>query len=311
MKTKIMTVLDAASGVFFKRELEHVKKTTYDVLYADLTYTQGFPTNSDVNPGATHIVMQSYDRRGMAIVYHNHAGDLPRVDVDGVENEIPVRTLGAAFAYTIDEINAAKMASRPLDRMRASTAKRAIEELMNTIAYLGDAKSGLIGLFTHPNIPRGNAPNGAGGTPQWSTKTPEEIRDDVNLMFRTVFETTKMVERPDKLLLTPGNYAIFMETALSIDNNMTIAQWFVKNSPYIKSLDDIVPVLELEGAGTGAVDVAVVMTKRADKVEFEIPQDVFFHEVEKSSLEYITDVTARCGGLNVHYPLSLYILEDV
>lgn len=311
MKTRIMTVLDAAAGVFFKRELEHVKKATYDIKYADLTYDKVFPVNADVNPGMTHITYYTYDKKGMAKVVMNYAGDLPRIDVDGKETTIPIRTLGAAFAYTIDEINSSKLVGKGLDRMRANTARRAIEELMNKITWLGDAKSGLLGLFTHPNIPRGNAPNGVAGTPGWSTKTPAEIRSDINLIFRTVFNTTKMVERPDTLLLTPTNYSIVMETPMSSDNNTTIAQWFVQNSPWLKSTDNIVPVIELEGAGTGGANVAVAITNRADKVQVEIPQDVYFHEAEKRSLEYITDATARFAGLNVYYPLSMYILEDV
>ena len=311
MKTKVMTVLDAAAGVFFRRELEHVKKTTYDIKYADLTYDKVFPVSTEVNPGMTHITYQTYDRRGMAKVIHNYAGDLPRVDVDGDETTIPIRTLGDAFGYSIDEINASKVMNKGLDRMRANAARRALEELMNKITYLGDSVSGLIGLFTHPNIPRGNAPNGAGGNPEWSTKTPAEIVADINTIFRTAFVTTKMVERLDTLLLTPANWSLIMETKYSDSSDVTIAQWFVKNSPWVNSLDQFVPVIELEGAGTGGVDVAVGMTKRPDKCQLEIPQDVFFHEAEKRNLEYVTDVTARFAGLNVYYPLSMYILEDV
>jgi len=267
--------------------------------------------NTDVNPGSTHITYYTYDRNGMAKVISNYAGDLPRVDVDGVETTVPVRTLGASFGYTIDEINASKLVGKSLDHMRATTCRRAIEELMNKISYLGDAKSGLLGLFTHPNIPVGNAPAGVSGNTEWENKTPAEIVADINLIFRTVFETTKMVERPDTLLLTPKNWSLIMETKFSDSSDVSIAKWFATNSPWIKSIDAFVPVIELEGAGTGGVDVAVAYTNRADKLQIEIPQDVFFHVAEKRSLEYVTDATARFAGLNVYYPLSVYILEDV
>lgn len=307
----IMTVLDAAGGAFFNKELEHIKAKSYDIKYADLTYDKVFPVSTEVNPGATHITYHTYDKRGMAKVIMHYAGDLPRVDVDGEEHTIPVRSLGASFGYTIDEINSSKMVGKQLDRRRAGTARRAVEELQNKITWLGDAVSGLVGLLTHPNIPSGNAPNGAGGTAPWDTKTPLEIRNDINLGFRTIFETTKMVEKANTVCLTPKNYSIVMETALSADNPLTIAQWFVKNSPHIKSIDDFVPVPELEGVGTGGVDIMLFMDRNSEKCEVEIPQDVFFHEVEKRGLEYITDVTSRFGGLNVYYPLSMYILEDV
>ena len=306
----MMNVLDAAGGAFFEKELEYVKSKTYDIKYADLTFDKVFPTSNDTNPGATHIVFHTYDQKGVAKVVHNYAGDLPRVDIDGKETSVPVRTLGAAFAYTIDEINASRMVGKGLDRRRASAARRAIEELMNRITWLGDAKSGLVGLMTHPNIPSGNAPDPGSGT-EWSNKTAAQIRDDVNLMYRTVFSTTKMVERPDTLCVPPAQYSLLTDTAMGADNDTTIAQWLVKNTAWLKSMDSIIPVNELEGAGTGGVDVAFVMSKNEDKVQVEIPQDVFFHEAEKRSLEYVTDVTARFGGLNVYYPLSMYILEGI
>jgi len=310
MSNQILTVLDAASGAFFKRELEHIKSQSYDVKYADLTYDKVFPVSTEVNPGATHITYQTYDHVGMAKVINGYGGDLPRVDIHGKETTIPVRTLADAFGYSIDEINSSRMVGKQLDRRRATAARRALEELMNKITWLGDSASGLLGVFTTPNIPSGNAPDPGSGT-EWENKTGPQIRDDINLIFRTIFETTKMVEKADTLCLPPKQYAIVMESPLSDDNNTTVAQYIVRNSPWLTSLDRIVPVPELEGAGTGGVDVALALTQRPDKVQVEIPQDVFFHEPEKRNLEYITPVTARFGGLNVYYPLSMYILEGI
>jgi len=306
----VMNILDAAGSAFFSRELEHIKQESYDVLYADLTYDKVFPVDSEANPGATHITYHTYDHRGMAEVVNNYAKDLPRVDVDGVETTVPVRTVGSAFGFTIDEINASKMVGKKLDRRRAMAARRAIEEKFNTITWTGDTAAGLYGVLTHPNIPSGNAPTtGTSSGTEWSTKTALLIRDDINTMFRTIFTGTKGVERADTLCLPPTQWSYVMEKEISNDSGLTIAQWFVKNSPYFKSLDDFIVVPELEGAGTSGSDVAVALTRRKDKVEVVIPQDVYFHPEEKRSLEYVTDVTGRFGGLNVYYPMSMYILE--
>lgn len=308
--TFVMTVLDAAAGAFFSRELEYVKKTTYDVEYADLTYDKAFDVSTEVDPGATTITFQTYDRKGAARVVMNYAGDAPRVDVNGVETSIPVRTLEAVFGYNVDEINASHMTGKRLDTRRADTARRAIEELSDKITWHGDPKSGLLGVFTHPNIPTGNVPDPGSGS-EWVNKTPIEIRDDVNLAFRTVFTTTNNKEHPNKLGLPLAQYSIFTETALSVDNDLTIAQWFVKNSKYINSEDDIMAIPELEGAGTAGVDVMLIWEKNPSKVQIEIPQDIFFHEPEKRGLEYLTEVTERFGGLHVYKPFSLLIMEDI
>ena len=302
------TLLDGTGSAFFQRELEHIKAASYDVLYTELTYDKVFPVDNEPNPGATSVTFHTYDRRGMAKIINNYADDIPRVDVDGVETTVPVRTVATSFGYTIHEIKASQMVGKQLDRKRAMAARKAVEEVFNSVAWTGDAAAGLYGVMTHPNIPSGNAPDPGAGT-EWSNKTAVQIRDDINLMFRTVFTGTNSVESADTLLLPPAQWSLVMETALSADNSKTIAQWFVENSPYINSKADIINVPELAGAGTGGADVGIVMTRRADKVEFVIPEDVTFHPEQQQLLEYVTPVTGRCGGLNVYYPLSMYILE--
>ena len=153
MDPKIVELLNDEGSIFFERELEHIKAKTFDVQYADLLYRSLFPVASDANPGATHITYAVYDKRGMAKIINNYAGDLPRADVDGREVTVPVRTVAASFGYSRKEILSAQMAGKPLSQMRADAARRAIEEKLNKICFIGDAASGLYGLLTHPNIP--------------------------------------------------------------------------------------------------------------------------------------------------------------
>jgi len=304
--SKNMNILDSAGTAFFERELMAVKAQTYDVQYPQLTYDKVFPVSTDTNPGATSITFHTYDRKGMAKVISSNAKDIPRVDVDGEETTIPVRTLASAFGYTVMEINSSMMVGKGLDRRRADAARMANEEKMNAIAWNGDTASGLIGVMSHPNIPRGNSLYS-----NWTTRTPVQIRDAITAAFNAVFSATKGVERPDTLALPPSQWAHIMGTALSDDNSMTIANWIASNSPFLRGIQNIVMVPELEGAGTNGVDVALIYTNRADKLVIEIPQDIMFHEPQLKGLEYETIVTSTFAGLNLFYPLSMYIVEDI
>lgn len=310
MDPKIVELLNDEGSIFFKRELEHIKAKTFDVEYADLMFRSLFPVASDTNPGATSITYQVYDKRGMAKIINTYAGDLPRADVDGREVTVPVRTLGSSFGYSRKEILSAQMAGKPLSQMRANAARRAIEELLNNICLFGHADSGLYGLLTHPNIPVSDVPNGAALSPEWSTKTADEILDDINAIFSEINANTQGKERANTLLLPLAQWNLIFTKRIP-DLSMTIAQLVIQNSPYLRSASDIVAVPQLAGAGTAGVDLMVAYPKDPMKVEFEIPEDIIFHPEERRNLEIITPVTAECGGLNVYFPLAFNIKEKI
>ena len=304
-------MLDATGSVFFTRQLEHIKAQTYDVKYPEFGYTKLFPISQEVPTGITSITYRTYDQSGLAKLINSYAKDLPRVDIAGAETTVPVHSVGAMFGYSIKEINQARLTGLTLEQRRANACRRAIERKLNDIAFNGDAAANLLGLFTDPNVPSGNAPNGAGGTPEWSTKTAAEILTDVNRGFREIFEDSNGVHRGNRMAVPTSQWSYLMETPLGTDYNKTIAGFLVANSPYLKSLDDIVPAVELDGAGTAGVDVAVFLQYDPEMLQFELPQDVMYHPEQLRGLEYQIPATAETGGLNIYYPVSLFLLEKV
>lgn len=272
-----MKKLDAVGMAFFARQLEAIKSKSFDVLYPNLKYRELFPIDSEAPAGAKSVTYETYDSVGMAKIIHSYAADLPRADVAGTETTVPVRTIGSSFGYNVKEIKSAQMAGLNLSQRRANAARKAIEEELNRIAFFGDAAANLYGLFTAPNIPSGNVPDGASTDPEWSTKTADEILADINNVFSDIFEDTKGVENADTLLLPLAQWSRIMTTARSTNSDTTIAQYVVANSPWLKSLANIIPVNELKGAGTAGVDVMVAYTKAMDKIEFVIPEDITFY----------------------------------
>jgi hypothetical protein len=311
MKMSKQLIWDANGAVFFNRELEHVKAKSYDVLYQDLMYRQLFPVSTEAHPGATSITYQTFDRSGTATIINDYGKDLPRCDVAGKETTIPIRTIGTSFGYTKKEIKASQMVGRALDQRRADAARRKMEEKMNAITFFGDADAGIVGLFTNTDIPRADVVDGVSTTPQWSTKTPDEILFDINDMFADTFENTLQKESLDHIMLPTGQWSYIASTARSTTSDTTILNYVVQNSPYISSASQIIPVPELNGAGTAGVDVMVGYTRRPDKLQIEIPEDINFLPVQERVLEMVVPVTSEFAGLNIYYPLSLSIREKI
>jgi hypothetical protein len=301
-------LLDATGAVLFARQLEHVKSQTYDVKYGDLDYRMLFPVNSDVNPAATSITYRTFDKVGKANIINAYGADLPRADVAGKETNHPVRTLASSFGYSVKEIMAAQMGNFQLDTKRAEAARRAIEETMNDVVFNGDAQSNLPGLFSNSDIPAGNVPNGAAATPQWSTKTPDEIIFDVTTACSTQYESTLKKESPTRLVLPIAQWNYIHSTPRATGSDQNIAQWILANSPFIK---EIVASNEMNAAGAGGGDVFMIYNPDPSKLQIEIPEDIKFWPEQQTNLEYVVPVTAEFASLHVYYPLSVRIMEDI
>ena len=305
-------IMDADGAVFFQRQLEHIKSRSYDVIYAELKARTLFPVSNEGGVGITSITYRTYDQVGAAKIINAYADDLPRADVAGKETTIPVRSVGISYGYNLDEIQSSQLTGAALDQRRANAAVRSIEQKTNTVAFFGDAVSGLPGLFSNPNIPTGAVVNPGSGT-AWTAKTPDEILFDVNDLFADIFETTKMVESGNTLLLPPGQWSYIMSTPRSTNSDTTIGQYIAMNSPYLNSVEDIIPVNECDSANNPLLgtDAMVAYDRSPDKLQLEIPVELEMLPVQTKGLEFTIPGRQRLAGLNIYYPLSLAIATGI
>lgn len=306
--------LDADGAFFFQRQLEHIKSKSYDVRYADLKARELFPVSNEGGAGITSITYRTYDQVGAAKIINAYADDLPRADVKGKETSIPVRSVGISYGYDLDEIQSSQMVGASLDQRRANAARRAVEQVVNDVAFYGDTTSGLPGLFSNPNIPTGAVvASGTGSTTQWANKTPDQILFDVNDLFTDIFDTTKMVEKGNTLLLPPNQWSYISSTARSATSDTTILQYLVQNCPYLSSEADVIPLNECAAVNNPllSTDAMVAYDRNPDKLQLEIPVELEMMPVQQKNLEFVVPGRSRIAGLNIYYTLSLAIATGI
>lgn len=304
-----LELLDEGESIFFARELEHLKAKTYDIKYPDLKARQLFMPDFEANAGADTITYQQFSQVGMAKIISNYADDLPRADVAGKEFTSKVRTIASSYGYNFDEIQAAKMAGRPLTNRKAGAAKRADMVLENTIAFFGDVEHDLQGFLTNPNIQVVVLPaDGAGASKNFSTKTPVQIVRDLASLPTAVHSNTKGIETADTLLMPLDQYNLIFATHFSAASDKTIGQWFLDSNPHIK---EIVWVDELKDAGAAGVAIMVAYKRDREHLSMEIPSDYKQLPVQMKGLEFIVPTHMRTGGVLIYYPLSVAKAEDI
>ena len=295
--------LDANESAFFQRELEFVKTRSYDKKYADLKARLLIPVSMDADAWADAIVYQQYDSFGMGALIASYADDLPRADVLGKEFINPVKSLGASYGYSVQEIRASNAKGKGLPQRKANAAKRAILQKENALAFLGDSSVGFKGFLNNSSVPIVTLPNdGTGSTITWSTKTPAQILRDMHLVANTVLNQSLGVESPDTLLLPRSSYLLVASTPWSTSNDgRTILEVFLQQSGFVKSVEWL---NELETAGASSTRRMMAYRRDIDAVSLEIPQDFEQFDAQPRNLEFVIPCHERFGGVLFYYPLS-------
>lgn len=295
------TNLDSAETMFFQRELEQVKAKSYDVLKVPLKAFELIPVDSTTAPGARTVTYEQYDSTGIAKIISNYADDLPTADVKGKEFHSTIKAIGNSYVYSKDDIRAAQFAGKPLNQRKANAAVEAHRQLMNKLAFFGDAEYGIQGLLTNANIPNAPVVAGAATTLTWVTKTPDEILKDLNSAVSDMLDLTKGVEVPNTIVMPIAQYNHIATTARSANSDTTILQFFKGNNPGI----EVMWATELKGAFTGGTDGFIVYNRNPDKLWMEIPLIAEMSPAQEKGLAYTVSVESKFGGVIVPYVLSV------
>lgn len=307
------------ASVFFARELDHIKVQTYDVEYPEFTGLNTFPVSTEADPGAETITYYTYDKSGLAKVIDNYATDLPRADVHGKPTVAIVKSLGASYGYSVQEMRASRYAGKSLDAKKAESARYQLDNLLNKIVWRGDEESGLMGVLSDgQDIPLYTIDAGTdSGNTTWLEKTADEILADINGMQKQVAKVTKNVERPDTLCV-PADVYIDISTRRIDDTAVTVRSFLLEHAPYLK---DIISTAELNSDSvdtnpyaadddTGA-GVAFLFTNDARKLSVENPMPFMQHALQIENLETKVPCECRTAGVIVYYPLSALIAVGV
>ena len=301
------------ASVFFARELDHVKAQSYDVEYPELTALSLFPITHEADAGAETVTYYTYDKNGLAKVIDSYSNDLPRADVTGKPSFAKIKSVGDSYGYSVQEMRASRLAGKSLDSRKGESARYAIDEKINSIAWAGDAESGLMGVLSEDNsVPLYVIAKGAKGTTKWADKTVDEILADINGMLKQMARTTKKVEKADTLAL-PSEAYIELQGRRIEGTDTTVLSYIQKN---LKDIKNIVACPELDpdsvetnpyAKETDGQGVMLLFKNDPKKLTIENPLPFKQHPVQTKGLEMEVPCEARTAGAIIYYPMSLLI----
>ena len=299
--------LDSSELIFFQRQLESVKKKTYDKKYPQLKARSLISPDFTTHPGAKTITYRQFSQFGMAKIIANYAKDLPRAGIKGEEFTSKVKEIGASYGWSWKDLQSAAKVGLPLADKEAVAAKRGYLQLENSIAWNGDAANGLPGFLTNTNIPEAAAAaDGSGALSTWASKTADQMIRDVSDMIEGVSQNTNGVESPNTVLF-PHNRIQYLKTRIP-DTSLTVLQFLKETNPQITLWDWLV---ELNSAGVGSTAEMIAYNRDPEYLTLEVPQDFLQLPVQEEGLEYMVPCVGSTGGVIVYYPLSANLVYGI
>lgn len=299
--------LDAGETAALARQLEYIYAQTYDIKYAELKARRFIPIDTSVDPGAEFFTYRQWNMFGMAKLIANYADDLPRVDALAKEFPAPIKSLGASYGFSIQDMRRAAMSGSQLDSRRARAARRAHEQAFDQIMAFGNADAGILGFLNNPNVPIVAVTTG-----QWVTNsaTPLQIIQDLNDLVNSIIIATLETFEPNVLLLPNLAFQIINTTPMSStgDADKTILRFFLDNNPYITEIDQW---NKLNAAGAGGTSRTVAYQRSEEVLAGVEPQPFEQFPPQPRNLEFVVPTHSRIGGVRMQYPLAVAYADDL
>lgn len=305
--------MDASENVFFSRQLEQIRAQAFEVQYAELKGVSLVPAKTDFHPGVEEYTYRVFDKVGRAMLSSNGSDKGPRVDLKGFETTTKFKTLKDSYGYNIQEARNAMMASLDLNGRKAKAARDAIATLSDDAILLGAngaglGGSGFTGLFTLTGTETYAVPNGAAGSTLWTSKTPDEIVQDMHGMVFQVEQNSNEVEKCDTLVLPLSRKGLVSSTRMGDGSNQTILSHFLETNGSITNVE-FSQKLNSNSAWTGARSMAY--KKDPSKLECLIAVEFEQLPPQYDGYEVITHCQARIGGTICYFPKSAIYGDNI
>lgn len=301
-------ILDADESAFFERELTYVQARVFEIEHKTLKALRILTVNNDAPTGSEVIEYRYFDGVGVAKIVADYATDFPRVDTYGTAKTAKVRSVGDSYGYSIKEIRRAQMTGTRLEQRRASYARKAIDELLDSIAWKGDEDYGIQGLINYPGITEYVVPNGAGGSKTWASKTAREKIKDVSNLLSSIVELTNGKAFCDTLILPIAQYNLIAYEPLGEEGTKTTLQFIRENFPNLTLIDW---VSELKGAGVNGTDRMMAFNRSPDKMDYQMPQLFEQFPPQQKGLEFVVLCHAETAGTIVYFPQEVVFADGI
>ncbi len=301
--------LDAAQTIFFLNELNQLDKTLYERELPILKANELIPVDNSVDKGAESITYHMYDRTNNGKIISNYADDLPTVEDFATTATSYIRSYGDSFIISIQDLNAARFASKDIFANKAFAALESHMTWMNNLAFFGAPDANITGWLNNPYIPTAPVAGDTDPHKLWAYKVtvdPALIVADLNEIARATVLTSEGLYRADTIVMPLEQYNLIEGLRMGTGTDTTVLEFFSKNNRGIT----LAWANELKGAFSGK-DGMIAYRKRKDDIRQVIPQAFEMLAPQWKNLSYLVPCHSRHGGTIIARPQTQVIRTGI
>lgn len=293
---------DAATGIIFAQQLQAMSNRIRERAYPQWKGKNLLPMQNEAPFGAEEFSYVVADRVGMLEHITNYADDLPNIEVTGEKVTVNIRAFGGAIIYSVFEIARATMAGINIVDRKGMAIRNAAEEKLDRIIWVGDAETGLTGLYNAPNVTTRTA------AATWATATAAQIYGDLVFPFTQQAADTLGAERPDTIVMTSYSHERARTTFFGDNTGESVLERFQKSYPEVT----IETVEWLGPQGTGQANSAMIHYRNdSEKLGVEVPKPFTMMPPEARNLATVVDGYLATAGVVVYFPLSVTVTNGI
>lgn len=297
---------------FFSRQLLYVMTTPYQYDYPESKYPTLFPVTYEVPTGARTWAAHLFDQRGQAQIVDDYADDAPNAEVVGGEQIGKIYPVRSEYSFSLQDIRSAMMANMPLEALKAKAARDFIERKCDSLACTGDSTRSMTGAANDANASTVTASTKAAGATQWIISgalnaTPNEILNDVNLLYNKILSATDGVNEMDALYVGKNAWGVLNTLRLDNYNQTSVGDYLRTKLAWLKRIE-YWP--RLNSAGSGSVERIMGAKIGPEFCRFVIPQEFEQLPPQPINMAWKTPCHKRWGEPQVMKPKTLAYMDN-
>jgi hypothetical protein len=288
---------------FFEEELTKIIAEVERVEYGNKIARNILPFDAKASRGSQALKQYVLDKVGYMRLKEKVSDKVELTDITKTAVYLPLLISENGFQYDIDEIAAAQESNTSLDSEKAAAVLEAYEEMINKVAFVGQADLGLTGLANNANV---DINTDLGAT--FAAATSEQRVTFFTALCGDIYTGSKNTIMPDTLVIPSIEYVALGVKTYSNSGVVTDKSELEMLQTRLNGMYGnvtIVSSLELEGQGAAGVQRAVAYANNARVLYFEETLPVEYQPIQRRNNLFIVPTFAKVGGLFVRRPYGI------
>lgn len=310
----------ASGGVFLQSELEK-----RDTLIRKPLTSFTYPRDININVGGGWVDYISANSvqygitggSGNGTVQAGGSNGLPIVQASMDKGLFKAHNFAVALRIMFIDMQKSNFIGRSLDQLLSEGVRLAYDKHMDENVYIGLTDYGTTGLINNADATQTTAATGAGGTTEWSTKTPDEILADINKAIIDAWTAAEydLDAIPNHILIPYEQYNALVTTMVTSLAGKSILDYLLENNIARKNGRDLFigATQWCKGIGTGSTDRMVVYVnhERFVNVDELVPLARVMTAPNPSNFCYDTDYAANISETQIFYPETIQYVDGI